>query len=156
MATSANPRDREGPLVLLRFSGELATKARATRRQFTTRLLRNVKDALAAHGYRAEVERRHDRVFLHVSSPEAAGPVRRVFGIQSLSPVESRPASGVDDVVREAVPLFREAVRGRRFAVRARTVGEGGRKRIRPRDVEVRLGEALLPRRRASTSSGPR
>ena len=37
-------------LVLLRFSGDVHIKARATRQQFVRRLLNNLQDALAAEG----------------------------------------------------------------------------------------------------------
>jgi hypothetical protein len=91
-------------LVLLRFSGELSTKARATRRQFVTQLLRNVRDALAAEGYQGEIERHHERVFVEVSSPDAIEALERVFGLQSLSPAERRPCASLSEIVVAGQP----------------------------------------------------
>jgi thiamine biosynthesis protein ThiI len=131
-------------VFLLRFSGELSTKARATRAQFVTRLLRNVRDALASASIEANVVRRYERVLVEAADPAAEEVLARVFGLQSLSRVERRPGERLDDVVSAGLDLFRDAVRGRRFAVRARRVGEA-RPPFQARDVEVALGEALRP-----------
>lgn len=133
-------------LVLLRYSGELSTKARMTRRRFVTQLVRNLKDALAAEGLGGEVERHYDRLFVRVRERAGLDVLQRVFGVQSLSVVERRPVATLDDVVAEGEALYAEAVRGRRFAVRARTVGAGrSAGGPRGRDVEVALGARLLP-----------
>lgn len=137
----ANPR-----IALLRLSGEIGIKARATRMQFRKRLLHNLRDALASEGLAPRIEASHDR--LYVELPEAARladhALARVFGIQSLSLVERHPLTALADVVRTGEALFADAVRGRRFAVRARRVGARDRIAARPRDVERELGTALL------------
>jgi thiamine biosynthesis protein ThiI len=133
-----------GAVVLLRLSGELSTKARPTRRAFLVRLVRNAKDALASEGIAAGVERRHERVLVSCDDPRAPAVLARVFGVQSVSRAERHPVATLDDVVRAGEAAFREAVRGRRFAVRARRVGEAGLP-FGGRDVEVALGARLLP-----------
>jgi thiamine biosynthesis protein ThiI len=133
----------EPHLVLLRFSGEVSTKARATRRQFVTQLLRNVKDALASEGYQGEIERHHDRVFVEVSSPGAIPVLERIFGLQSLSPALRRPGSSLEEIVSAGHEIFRDAVRGKRFAVRARWVGGREAGSFSSKSVETELGEAL-------------
>jgi thiamine biosynthesis protein ThiI len=133
----------EPHLVLLRFSGELSIKARATRRQFVTQLLRNVKDALASEGFRGGIERHHDRVFVEVSRPDAISVLERVFGLQSLSPAFRRPGSSLEEIVSAGREIFRDDVRDKRFAVRARFVGDRDGSSLRSKDVETELGEAL-------------
>lgn len=132
-----------GSLVLLRLSGEVSTKGRATRRQFVTRLVRNLEDALTAEGVPGTVERRHDRLFVHLPAGATAPALERVFGVQSLSPVEPGPGAKLDEVVEVGRRLFAPRVAGRRFAVRARMVGGRGRHAFGARDVEVALGECL-------------
>ena len=140
-------------LALLRFGGELGTKARATRRQFRRRLLYNLRDALASAGTPAHIEVSHDRLYAHLpelppvgtEAPPRDHPLLRVFGIQSVSFVERHPAPDLASVVHTGEALFREHVRGRRFAVRARRVGERSAIRVDPRAVERDLGSALLP-----------
>lgn len=138
----ASPR-----LALLRLSGEIGIKARATRLQFRQRLLRNLRDALVSEGLPPRVEVSHDR--LYVALPEHASledhPLSRVFGVSSLSLVEREPVTALADVVRVGTALFTEAVRGRHFAVRARRVGQAGPAGVRGGDVERALGAALLP-----------
>jgi thiamine biosynthesis protein ThiI len=131
-------------LVLVRFSGDLTTKADATRKRFITRLIKNLKDALKAEGCRHRVERTRNRLFVHTEKPGMSEVLRRVFGVQSVSKVEARPWSDIDDVVEAGAALFRESVRGRKFAVRARRVGERSQIRISSGEVERRLGSALL------------
>lgn len=131
--------------VLLRLSGELSTKARATRRHFVGRLVRNLKDLLSSEGILGEVERRHDRLLVHLEDPARAPELARIFGLQSLAVAESREVDSLATIVRHGEALFRDAVRGRRFAVRARTVGSSGAGGARGREVERELGTALLP-----------
>ncbi len=129
-------------VVLLRLSGEVSTKARPTRRAFVVRLVRNVKDALVSEGIEGRVERRHDRVLVETADPRATALLARLFGVQSVSRAERHEVTSLEDVVRVGAAAFGEAVRGRRFAVRARSVGESSLP-FRGRDVEVALGEKL-------------
>jgi thiamine biosynthesis protein ThiI len=135
----------ESRLVLLRLSGDLGTKARPTRHQFVARLIQNLRDALASEGIPPRLQIAHDRLFAEL--PAGADPqlLARVFGLQSISLVERVPADRLEPVVAEGVRLFAGAVRGRRFAVRARRVGDRARIALEPREVERALGAALLP-----------
>ena len=141
-------------LALLRFAGEIGTKARATRQQFRSRLLHNLKDALAQHGIPPRIEVSHDRVFVALPDDlpglDSDGdwhhhPLARIFGFQSLSIVERRPPSDLAAIVRDGQALFHARVRGRRFAVRARRVGNRVASGPRSQEVERDLGTALLP-----------
>jgi thiamine biosynthesis protein ThiI len=131
-------------VVLLRLSGEVSTKAPPTRRAFATRLVRNAKDALASEGIEAVLARRHERIVVETADARAPELLARVFGVQSVSRAERHPVASLDDVVSLGAERFGEAVRGRRFAVRARGVGDP-RLPFRGHDVEVALGERLRP-----------
>lgn len=132
-------------LALLRLSGELFTKAKATRRRFVTRLLRNVRDALEGTGATYRVEPHYDRILVEVEDAGALEPLARIFGLQSLAPAERLAVDSLDQVVDRGEEIFREAVAGRRFAVRARTVGSDAMPGVRGHDVEIELGARLLP-----------
>jgi thiamine biosynthesis protein ThiI len=142
-----------GPRVaLLRFSGELSTKARPTRLQFRNRLTHNLRDALASEGETPRLEISHDRIFAHVDGAPfddeqalRSHALTRVFGLQSVSFVERHPAPDLASVVGTGEALFRERVRGHSFAVRARRVGERHKVPVRSSDVARDLGTALLP-----------
>ena len=66
-----------------------------------------------------------------------------IFGKQ-VSIVERHPAPDLASVVYTGETLFRENVRGRRFAVRARRVGERRDIAVKPSDVARELGSALI------------
>jgi len=149
-ATPQEPR-----VALLRLSGELSTKARATRSRFLAQLVRNLRDALAAEGVSAQVERSHERVYVRPVPPETLDVLARVFGVQSLSLVERVGFAGVDDLAALCAERFRGAVRGRSFAVRARVVGDRETRPFAARDLERALGTLLLPEARRVDLSSP-
>jgi thiamine biosynthesis protein ThiI len=140
--------------ALLRFAGELSIKARGTRNHFRRRLLHNLRDALVSSGLPPRIRPSHERVFVELPEhapglTEADGleghALARVFGFSSVSLAERRPILELGDVVRAGEALFRERVRGRRFAVRARWIGERRGPRFERVELERRLGAALLP-----------
>jgi thiamine biosynthesis protein ThiI len=138
-------RDPRSQLAILRFSGELSIKARATRYRFTQRLLQNLRNALESQGTPPDIEISHDRIFVWLPEGASDAALTRVFGIQSISRAERRKVDGLDHLVREGEALFRERVRGKRFAVRARRVGNRRPGEIRSAEVMRELGSALLP-----------
>jgi thiamine biosynthesis protein ThiI len=131
--------------ILIRYSGDLTTKARATRQRFTARLTRNLKDALGEDRGRAEVVRTRDRIVIETREWIDPGPLTRVYGAQTVSVAERREWSSLQDLVDAGRELFSEAVRGRRFAVRARRVGDRTRIGILAQDLERALGAVLAP-----------
>lgn len=131
--------------LLVRLSGDLTTKGRATRSQFVRRLVRNLRDALRQTGVLHRITRTHDRIHVECAEPGQAETLARVFGVQSLSRVERQSWRDLDDLVESGAAIFGEAVRGRRFAVRARRVGDRDRIPVDMREIERRLGARLLP-----------
>lgn len=130
--------------LLIRFSGDLSVKSRGTRERFTRRLGANLKDALRRAAVPHRLHRQWSRFLVETEHEGGAEIVARVFGVQSLSPTVRRPWSALSEVVASGEELFRGAVAGRRFAVRAGRVGETARIPFRSTDVERGLGRALL------------
>jgi thiamine biosynthesis protein ThiI len=137
--------DPDARLMLLRFSGDISIKARATRHQFVRRLLHNLRDAIVSQGLAPRIRLSRNRIFVELPEHADADALNRVFGIQSISPVVESSAATLDEIVRSGEEIFRERVRGKRFAVRARRVGDRTRIPLSARDVEQALGAALLP-----------
>lgn len=131
--------------ILVRYSGDLTTKARATRRRFETRLARNLRDALGEVRPGTDLVRTRDRIVIQLPAPIDPGPLCRVPGVQSVSVAERREWACLPDLVEAGRELFGDAVRGRRFAVRARRVGERGRIPVGAQELERALGAELLP-----------
>lgn len=132
-------------MILVRYSGDIATKARQTRNQFTRRLADNLRDAFKAEGLRAGVRHEWNRTYIESESLEAADVARRVFGIQSVSAGQQRPWSTLEDIVSAGTEIFAPMVVGKRFAVRANRLGKSLRIPFRSGDVERALGATLLP-----------
>ena len=144
-------------LLLLRFSGDLTTKADATRRRMTSRLVENLRASIKTSGRGGRVLKERNRLFVELEPmPEAgaatdhvpddaamADRLARVFGVQSISVAHALPWSDLDDIVRDGERFGRETVRDKRFAVRARRVGDRSEVPIRSGDVERALGAAL-------------
>jgi tRNA uracil 4-sulfurtransferase len=129
-------------LVLVRFGGEVTIKARQTRTAFLRRLSRNMGDALRSAGMEYRFEPVWGRMFARVSSPLAVPVLARVFGISSVSLVEREVPAELEAIVAAGLEQYREAVAGRRFAVRAR---RAGRHPFASQDIEQRLGAVLAP-----------
>ena len=144
-------------LALLRLSGEIGIKGRATRMQFRKRLVHNLRDALASSGLPPRIEVSHDRLYAslpaHTSLDDHA--LARVFGVSSLSLVERHPITALSDIVRFAAAQFADTVRGKHFAVRARRVGRREAATASTREVERLLGSALLPHARGVDLDAP-
>ena len=134
-------------VALLRLSGEIGIKARATRMQFRKRLVQNLRDALVSEGLPPRLEVSHDRLYalLPVHTPLEDHALARVFGVSSLSLVERHALTALPDIVRMGAALFADEVRGRHFAVRARRVGRREASTASASEVERQLGAALLP-----------
>lgn len=133
-------------LILVRLSGDLSTKARNTRKRFTTRLVENLSDALDSEGHTFEIERRWSRLAIEVEDADALGLCARVFGVQSVSPVDRYRWENLDGLVAHAADRFADTVCGRTFAVRARRGGSDVESiPFTSGDLERDLGTALLP-----------
>lgn len=143
-AGAGAPTEPLEQLALLRFGGEVTLKSPATRRRFTKRLLRNVRDALKSTGHRGVVERDRDRVYVRAPADCDLTPLSHCFGVQSLSSVESHPWETLDDIVEAAVARFGDEVRGKTFGVRVKRVGNRGPVvAFRSQDVARAVGTAL-------------
>lgn len=151
MATTAPPAVQPAAetLALVRIGGDIATKGRETRRRFTTRLVRNLKDALRSHAIDARIVRTHDRIRVESSDPRSHEVLARVMGVQSVSPATRHLVDDLDEVVALGQEHFAPAVKGRSFGVRARRVGNRSEIPIRSGDLQRALGAALLPGARA-------
>ncbi len=67
-----------------------------------------------------------------------------MFGLQSVSPIARHTWRDLPDLVNQGEKFFAEAVRGKRFAVRARRAGKTQLIPFRSADVQRALGTALL------------
>ena len=130
---------------LVGYSGELSLKGKGTRNRFSERLARNLSDALRSAGIDHRVERYWSRILVRAESAAALEVLVRVFGVNSVAPVEEHPWHDLDDLLATGHRLFEPVVAGKTFAVRVRRGNEGRRLPCRSPEVERRLGALLAP-----------
>lgn len=129
-------------LILIRLAAELTIKSSRTRASFLRRLGRNIHAALNAAEIPHKLQSRWGRMYVRADATTAVPVLARVFGISSISAVDKRVPADVDAIVSAATELYRDAVKGQRFAVRTRRIGKHA---FASKDVEIKLGSALLP-----------
>lgn len=126
---------------LLRY-GEIGIKSRSVRRRFEDKLEANLKQAFAARGVTAVIDRTWGRFFLESPDEAAARDViSRTFGLVHGSPVAVVDADldAIEAEVRQLSPDHVEA--GDTFAIRARRTGDHD---FGSPDVGERAGAAVL------------
>ncbi len=129
-------------LILVRLAAELTIKSPRTRSSFMRRLARNMRDALKSEEIPHKLASKWGRMYVHADPAVALPVLSRVFGLSSISAVDRRVQASVDSIVENGTELYRDVVRGQKFAVRSRRVG---RHSFASKDVEIQLGAALLP-----------
>ncbi len=132
-------------LILIRLSGEVSTKAPRARARLSQWMEANIAEALREAGIEFQIKREWSRFFVETSSPHAMEVLQRVFGVQSLSVVETAPVKTLDDVVQAGKGFCTESVKGKRFAVRAQIARGGQFIPFRSTDIERELGRVLAP-----------
>lgn len=132
-------------LFLVRLSGEITTKAKATRQQFARRLVQNLSEALRSYGEPFQVRRTWSRIYVEAPAEVGRAVLPRIFGIQSFSEVKPFPWEGVETLLEKGTELYKDRVKGRTFAVRARRLGDRRFIGFSTMDVEKNLGAALYP-----------
>ncbi|WP_419161829.1 tRNA uracil 4-sulfurtransferase ThiI [Candidatus Palauibacter sp.] len=136
------PEGAQPVRALVRFSGELSTKARRTRSRFQNRLAHNLRDGFATERVQATLRPEWSRFYIDGVDRGFLGPLTRTFGVSSCSILAGECEAELDVIVKVGTELFAEAVRGRSYAVRARRSGSHG---FSSSDIHVRLGAALNP-----------
>ncbi len=133
-------------VIIVRY-GEIAVKTGRIRSELERRLISNILSGLERSKLREGVKvcREEGRIYVYLGDPaqsnEVISVLRRVFGIKSLSPAVETLFRTIDDIVETAVTLWADLVKNRTFAVRCHRVGKH---EFTSKDVEARVGEALL------------
>lgn len=129
-------------VVIARY-GEVGVKGSATRRFMEKLLVDAIKEALERYNVNGRVEKKNARIYVWEPSniEDSVRAVTHVFGVKSASPAYHIKFNSIDDLVDQAVLIFSDLVKGRRFKVEARRVGVHSFTSL---DVEKTLGAALL------------
>ena len=130
-------------MIILRYS-EVGLKGHRARRMMEDKLKHNVTEGLRRAGETCRITSERGRIFLDdYGDPEKVKDIlSRTMGVKSFSPVLKFRFSKPEDVVKIAMELYLEQVRGKKFAVRARRAGG---QNFNSRELNVMVGDALYP-----------
>lgn len=128
--------------AIVRLSSDLATKSRTTRRRFQRALKDNLRDALESAGIHCTLDDRWGRLLLRGENPGMVEAVSRVFGVASVSEVETSSAPELESIASHGASFYAERVRSHTFAVRGRRMG---RLPFSSQQINEALGAALVP-----------
>lgn len=122
--------------ALVRFGGEIATKARRARKRFLQRLTQNIRDSLSDQG-ESRVQQQWGRIFVEAKELR---PLQRVFGVHSYSPIRAECPAHMEAIVKQGEQAFAQQVEGTTFAVRVHRAGDHP---FSSQDIKVELGRRL-------------
>jgi tRNA uracil 4-sulfurtransferase len=128
----------------LSVSGEVSTKASNTRRTFHRRLRANLRAALDRNELGGRIIDRRDRIDIEQAGPGTAEVASQVFGVRSVREALKIEGGQLGALVEAGVGMFGQRVSGRRFAVRARRVGNRFPGTPGSTEVARALGQALV------------
>jgi thiamine biosynthesis protein ThiI len=126
--------------ILVRY-GEIGIKSDRVRSRYESTLVKNIEKALSFCEIPFEaVVRDFGRIFVQTQEVAAAQTIARIFGVVSVSPVQTNAATL--DAIKDAAlriisPLL---IHGKSFAIRARRTGTHD---YSSKDIGVVVGEAI-------------
>jgi thiamine biosynthesis protein ThiI len=129
--------------VIVRFGGEIGTKAPYTRRQYERRLNINIKASLKHHHVPySTLSRIPGRLYIRTNrAEETAHKLGKVFGISSLSPAFTT-SSDLDEILDASARLASRCFKQREsFAVRCHRVGKHP---YTSQEICARVGKHIL------------
>jgi tRNA uracil 4-sulfurtransferase len=124
---------------LCRF-GEMTLKSRPVRREFTRRLVNNIRDALHDLSGRKRIVPGQAYISVECDDSLTTERLSRIFGLTSIADVRTYPFTGLENLLHTGRHIFCSMIQGKSFAVRCRRVGSHPFTSL---DVERRLGAQL-------------
>lgn len=131
---------------IVKYSPEITIKSRPVRVRFARQLRRNLKTLLKRIDRRVDVAYHWD--FITVAMPGPTGTIQQQIeqvltstpGVTSVSRVLSSGYSDLESIAERVLPVFRDRLAGRTFAVRCKRVGRHSFSSV---DVEHHVGGVL-------------
>ncbi len=136
-------------LIIVRY-GEIALKAKATRRRFEDSLIDNIRNALKARGVSFRIKRDWGRIYVYTSQiTKSVGVLQKIFGITSISPA-IQTQSDMGSISNLAVNISKEAlIEEKTFAIRVTRTGEH---KYSSQDVAVKIGNDVAKATKAGVN----
>ena len=130
--------------IIIAKPGEITLKSRKVRKRFEDRLISNIKDIFHRVGISTyKIKKFRGRFVIETDSTEEGLRIlRNVFGLNQIETALMFRFKDFDEILQKGEEIFKDRVRGKKFAVRVRRTGSHSFKSI---DVERALGGRLFP-----------
>lgn len=129
---------------ILRLSGELCIKSPQVRSRFQDRMVHNIREALERAGIEYTLHRHWSRFDVESDDERAAEILARIYGVEGVIPATCYPWETLEDILDLGEERYIEDVEGKKFAVRARRVGNRTNIPFKSGDVKRQLGARLF------------
>jgi thiamine biosynthesis protein ThiI len=137
---------------VVKFFSEIAIKSKPVRRRFVDKLAENVRSVLREIDPAVEVRRHWDKLEVETGAGgqqqrRMVDALRHVSGITYILEVQAHPLGELASIVDHVLPVYRERLAGRTFAVRCKRSGQHA---FTSMEVERTVGAGLLAQTEAS------
>lgn len=128
-------------LIIVRY-GEIALKAKATRRRFENSLVSNIRNALKTRWISFRITREWGRIYVYTNQiDESIGVLQKIFGIISISPA-IQTQSNMGSISSLAVNISKKVLTEEKtFAIRVTRTGEH---KYTSQDIAVKIGNDVV------------
>ena len=136
-------------LILIRY-GEIALKAKQTRKRFENILVNNIKDALKTKNLQNELKKEWGRIYLYSDQIEKCMDVlQKIFGIYSISPT-IQTKSKINEISKIALSISKQKLDSKKsFAIRVYRTGDHD---FSSQDVAIKIGSVIVKQTKASVN----
>ncbi len=111
-------------LYVIKLSGEIPLKSSRTRPRFERRLVSNIVDAVSRFKFKCSEVRVSEGIIYADCDEGVENIIKDVFGVHKVCRAVKYRFDRLNDICRYAEEFFKEVVKGKKFAVRVKRVGE--------------------------------
>ena len=128
-------------LIIVRY-GELALKAKQTRKIFENTLINNIKNALDKQNLSNKILKEWGRIYVYTEQlKECINILKKIFGITSVSPA-IKTKGDMESIAKLAVKISKQELnQDRSFAIRVKRTGEHD---YSSQDVAINIGNEIV------------
>jgi tRNA uracil 4-sulfurtransferase len=136
-------------LIIVRY-GEIALKAKETRKRFENTLVSNIKNALDASNLPNKVTKEYGRIYVHTNEIKKGTEVlQKIFGIYSVSPA-LKTSSDMKSISKLSIDIANENLnKEKSFAIRTTRTGEHD---YSSQDVSIKIGNDIVKSTKAKVN----
>ena len=128
-------------LIIVRY-GEIALKAKQTRKRFESILVNNIKDSLKIKNLNFNLKKEWGRIYIYSDEiKECLNVLQKIFGISSISPA-IQTNSRIKEISEVSKSILKQKLNSKKsFAIRVTRTGDHD---FSSQDVAVQVGSEIV------------